>query len=60
MLGGYYIYKPEAHPFAVLYFYGSLTNVKTQPILDEGYTLNAYGVKFVDKNKKFVDKFKKR
>ena len=52
--------KPEEYPFAVLYFTGSMEfNVKMRnELLDRGYTLNEYGVKFVDKEKKFTEKFK--
>ena len=53
--------KPEEYPFAVLYFTGSMEfNVKMRnELLERGYTLNEYGVKFVDKDKKFTEKFKK-
>ena len=35
-------------------------NVKMRnELLERGYTLNEYGVKFVDKEKKFSEKFKK-
>jgi len=52
--------KPNEYPFAVLYFTGSMEfNVKMRnDLLDRGYTLNEYGVKFVDKEKKFTDTFK--
>jgi len=52
--------KPEEYPFAVLYFTGSMEfNVKMRnQLLERGYTLNEYGVKFTDKTKKFTDKFK--
>ena len=53
--------KPQEYPFAVLYFTGSADfNVKMRnELLERGYTLNEYGVKFVDKEKKFTEKFKK-
>ena len=53
--------KPQEYPFAVLYFTGSADfNVKMRnELLERGYTLNEYGVKFVDKDKKFTEKFKK-
>lgn len=53
--------KPQEYPFAVLYFTGSADfNVKMRnELLERGYTLNEYGVKFVDKEKKFTGKFKK-
>ena len=53
--------KPQEYPFAVLYFTGSADfNVKMRnELLERGYTLNEYGVKFVDKNKKFTEKFNK-
>ena len=53
--------KPVEYPFAILYFTGSMEfNVKMRnELLERGYTLNEYGVKFVDKEKKFTEKFKK-
>jgi DNA polymerase/3'-5' exonuclease PolX len=53
--------RPQEYPFAVLYFTGSADfNVKMRnELLERGYTLNEYGVKFVDKEKKFSEKFKK-
>ena len=53
--------KPQEYPFAVLYFSGSMDfNVKMRNnLLERGYTLNEYGVKFVDKEKKFTEKFSK-
>jgi len=52
--------KPEEYPFAILYFTGSMEfNVKMRnQLLERGYTLNEYGTKFVDKEKKFTDTFK--
>ena len=51
--------KPGEYPFAVLYFTGSMEfNVKMRnELLERGFTLNEYGVKFVDKEKKFTDTF---
>ena len=53
--------RPQEYPFSVLYFTGSMEfNVKMRnELLERGYTLNEYGVKFVDKEKKFSEKFKK-
>jgi len=52
--------KPEEYPFAILYFTGSMEfNVKMRnQLLERGYTLNEYCTKFVDKEKKFTEKFK--
>jgi len=52
--------KPEEYPFAILYFTGSMEfNVKMRnQLLERGYSLNEYGIKFVDKEKKFTDTFK--
>ena len=53
--------KPEEYPFAILYFTGSGDfNVRMrEDALKQGYTMNEYGVKFADKEKKITDKFKK-
>ena len=47
--------SPEEYPFAILYFTGSKDfNVKMRNnLLEKGYTLNEYGVKYTDKRKKF-------
>ena len=51
--------KPKEYPFAILYFTGSMEfNVKMRnQLLERGYTLNEYGVKFVETGKKFNDTF---
>jgi len=50
--------KPKEYPFAILYFTGSAEfNVKMRnELLERGYTLNEYGVKYTDK-KKFNETF---
>ena len=56
------MYKsPEEYPFAVLYFTGSAEfNVKMRnDLLERGYTLNEYGVKFTNKTQKIDFSFKK-
>lgn len=52
--------NPDEYPFAVLYFTGSAEfNVKMRnDLLERGYTLNEYGVKFTDKEKTFTKRFK--
>ena len=53
--------SPEEYPFAVLYFTGSAEfNVKMRnDLLERGYTLNEYGVKFTNKTQKIDFSFKK-
>ena len=50
---------PEEYPFAVLYFTGSKDfNVTMRNwLLEKGYTLNEYGVKYTDKRKKMKQTF---
>ena len=53
--------SPEEYPFAVLYFTGSAEfNVKMRnDLLERGYTLNEYSVKFTNKTQKIDFSFKK-
>ena len=46
--------SPKEYPFAILYFTGSAEfNVKMRnDLLERGYTLNEYGVKFTNKTQK--------
>jgi DNA polymerase/3'-5' exonuclease PolX len=52
--------KPEEYPFAILYFTGSADfNVKMRnELVERGYTLNEYGVQYIDKKKEMNETFK--
>ena len=51
--------KPEEYPFAILYFTGSgdFNQRMRNELLEKGYTMNEYGVKYIDTKKRVEYQF---